>query len=250
MSAIQVFSGIIPPYFPFDDAPLNYYKNLDDFIEHIRDQKAMTWQHHPAYPEGSSGAVPRLWDPAVTPVLEIFSEHGNAESDTAPDDYVRHSNRGRVTSQTMQAFLAAGYRFGVIASTDDHLGFPGAYGEGKAAVLSTGLTREGIFDALRNRRTYGVSGDRILVDFRVNGRMMGTAIPYMRNRTIACSITGWDWIDRVELVKNNRVIHREFPVDNYISDSNWSEPVLLRIEYGWGPMAENQTPLDRERPRI
>lgn len=234
--------------FPFDDAPLNYYRDLDDFIKHIRDQGAMTWQHHPAYPEGSSGAVPKFWNSDVTPVLEIFSEHGNAESDTAPEDYFRHSNRGRVTSQTMQAFLAAGYRFGVIASTDDHLGFPGAYGEGKAAVLSPDLTREGIFDAIRNRRTYGVSGDRIIVDFRVNGNMMGTAIPYVKKRTIACSITGWDWIDRVELVKNNRVIYREFPADDVYEGSIWSEQMLLRIEYGWGPMATNQTPLDRPRP--
>jgi len=234
--------------FPYDDAPLVYFKELKDYQNHIRESGALTWQHHPAYPEASSGAIPRLWDPQVTPLLEIFSEHGNAECDTAPEDYVRHSGRGRMTSQTMQSFLAAGYRFGVVASTDDHLGFPGAYGEGKAAVIAKELTREAIFDALKKRRTYGVSGDKIKVDFRVNDGLMGEELPYTRKREIIAAIQGWDWIDKVEVLKNNLVIHRDFPFDFRISSNLWDKPVLIRMEYGWGGMATNQTPLDRVHP--
>ena len=36
----------------------------------------------------------------------------------------------------MQSLLAEGHRMGVIASTDDHLGYPGAYREGLAAILA------------------------------------------------------------------------------------------------------------------
>jgi len=32
------------------------------------------------------------------------------------------------------------------------------------------LTREGVFEALRARRTFAVTGDRIALDFRINGR--------------------------------------------------------------------------------
>ncbi len=48
-------------------------------------------------------------------------------------------------------------------------------------------------------------------------------------------MTGWDQVDRVEVLKNNQVVHRDFPVDRRVSASSWHEPVLVRLEYGWGP---------------
>ena len=231
--------------FPYDDAPLNYYAELGDFQKHALESGAIIVPHHPGYVEGTAGAEPRFWDPRVSPILEIFSEHGNAACDTAPVDYVRHSMGPRISRHTMQGFLEQGYRFGIVASTDDHLGFPGAYGEGKAAVLAPELTREAVFDALKKRRCYGVSGDNIEVDFRVNGCLMGGEMSYTRKRTISAAISGRDWLDRVEVLKNNRVIHRDFPCDIETSSNLWNKPVIIRIEYGWGPMAENQIPLDR-----
>jgi len=231
--------------FPGDGAPLEYFAELKDFQDHARSLGAIVVPHHPGYIEGTAGAEPGLWDPAVSPILEMFSEHGNAECDTAPVDYIRHSMGPRVTRHTMQGFLERGYRFGIVASTDDHLGFPGAYGEGKAAVLAPELTREALFEAIRERRTYGVSGDRIVLDFRVNGRRMGADLPCSRNRTIAVYVQGRDALDRVEVLRNNRVIYRETPADVEPPANPWDSPVMLRVEYGWGPMSENQIPLDR-----
>lgn len=231
--------------FPYDDAPLRYFSELKDFQRHARECGAIIVPHHPGYMEGTAGAEPRLWEPEVSPLLEMFSEHGNAECDTAPFDYVRHSMGPRITSHTMQYLLSEGYRFGIIASTDDHLGFPGAFGEGKAAVLATELTRQAVFDALKKRRTYGVTGDKIYLDFRINDRIMGEEMPYVKDRTINADVHGWDRIDRVELLRNNRVIHRVFPGDNELATNIWQYPFLIRIEYGWGPMAENQIPLEK-----
>jgi hypothetical protein len=123
----------------------------------------------------------------------------------------------------------------VIASTDDHLGYPGGWGEGLAAVLAPALTREEIHRALLDRRTYAVTGDRIRLHFALNGRIMGRELPFSAERGIAVAATGWDQIDRVEVLKNNRVVHRNFPMDRVTSASSWSAPVLLRFEYGWGP---------------
>lgn len=223
--------------FPGDDAPLTYFKEVADYLNHGIEHGAIIIPHHPGYSEGLRGASPRHWNPLVMPLLEMFSEHGNAECGTAPKDYIRHSMMGRLSSQTMQAFLDAGHRFGIIASTDDHLGFPGAWGEGKAAVLAPELTRDAVFDALKKRRTYAVSGDKISVDFRVNNHLMGEELPYTGKRTIFARVEGWDWIDRVEVLKNNHVIHRDFPFDRQTSPSFWKDPVLVRLEYGWGPIA-------------
>ena len=64
---------------------------------------------------------------------------------------------------------------------------------------------------------------------------MGRELPYARERAIRVAVSGWDQVDRVEVLKNNRVIHREFPVDRETSSASWSKPVLARFEYGWAP---------------
>lgn len=191
--------------------------------------------HHPAVRQGRRGANFAHIDSKVSPLLEIYSEWGNAEHDRAPYPYIRHTESGRWTRNTLQHALNQGHRFGVIASTDDHLGYPGGYSEGLAAVLAPELTRNAILRALRERRTCAVSGDRIMMDFRLNGQRMGRELPYTLGRRLSVSVSGWDQVDRVEVLKNNRVIHRDFPMDCTPSARKWATPVLVRFEYGWGP---------------
>ena len=222
-----IFPDLNGEYIRFDD--------LREFQQFAKQRGAIMIPHHPANRLGHRGTNIAMLDPEVSPVIEIYSEWGNAEYDRAPYPYIRHTEGGRWTRNTLQHFLANGYRLGVIASTDDHLGYPGAYREGLTAVLATELTREKIFDALWNRRTYAVTGDRIRMDFRLNGRLMGQEMPYMRERELTVTVTGWDQVDRVEILKNNRVLHRNFPMDRVPTARSWNKPILLRFEYGWGP---------------
>jgi hypothetical protein len=220
--------------------PEGEYVRFDDlrrFQQFAKERGAIMIPHHPANRLGHRGANLEHLDPAVSPVIETYSEWGNAEHDRAPYPYIRHTECGRWTKNTLHHFLAQGYRLGVLASTDDHLGYPGAYHEGLAAVLAPELTREAIFDAIRHRRTYAVTGDRIHLDFQLNGRIMGTEMPCTKEREIAVTVTGWDQLDRVEILKNNRVLHRDFPMDRVPTDRSWDRPVLVRFEYGWGPWA-------------
>ena len=223
--------------FPTLEAPYARHDDLREFQRFAKEHGALLIPHHPANRRGHRGADPELWDPEVSPLLEIFSEWGAAEHDRAPYPYKRHTLGGRWTQNTMQWFLAEGRRFGVVASTDDHLGYPGGYREGLAAIKAGSLTRESLFEAMRQRRTYAVTGDRIELDFSVNGTMMGGELPFAKKRQIRVSASGWDPIDRIELLKNNRVIHRDHPIDRQPGESSWRKPVLLRFEYGWGPWA-------------
>ncbi|MCC7340438.1 MAG: DUF3604 domain-containing protein [Bryobacterales bacterium] len=200
-----------------------------------RERGCILVPHHPANRLGHRGINANEVDARVSPVLEIHSEWGCADHDRAPNPYKRHTEGGRWTRHTLQHYLSQGMRFGVVASTDDHLGYPGAYREGLAVVKTTELTREAIFDALRNRRTYAVTGDRIDLDFHLNGRIMGQELPYARTRSLAVEVRGWDVVDRVEVLKNNRVVHRDFPMDAVPTAESWRRPVTLRFEYGWGP---------------
>jgi hypothetical protein len=80
--------------------------------------------------------------------------------------------------------LRQGHRVGVVANSDGHKGRPGAshpgagvfgaYG-GLTCILAETLSREAIFDALRARRCYAVTGaQRIHIDLAVNGLAMGS----------------------------------------------------------------------------
>ena len=224
--------------FPGSQAQLVYLKSIEAFQKFARECGAILVPHHPAYKQGWRGQNWSVLDPTVSPVVEIFSEHGNAESDRGPYRYIRHSMGGRFTQNTLQWLWEQGTQVGVVASTDDHLGYPGAYGEGLVAVYAETLTRESIMEALKARRTYGVSADRIELDFCLNGHWMGETLPAVAARKIRVKVKGKDVIDRVEVLRNNEVIYRSHPIDRTISAESWKHPILCRIECGWGPWGD------------
>ena len=224
--------------FPGSEAELVTLKSIKEFQNFARDCGAILIPHHPAYQRGWRGQNWSVLDPTISPVVEIFSEHGNAESDRSPCRYIRHSMGGRYTPNTLQWLWQQGTQVGIVASTDDHLGYPGAYGEGLVAVYAETLTREGVMEALKARRTYGVSADRIELDFRLNGHWMGETIPAAAARKIHVKVKGKDVIDRVEVLRNNEVIYRNHPIDRAIRASGWERPILCRIEFGWGPWGD------------
>lgn len=200
---------------------------------------ALLVPHHIGYKSGLPGRGAN-WDSIderVSPVVEIYSEHGGAERDRGPWPYIRHTNGPRTTYNTLQHGWSLGKRVGVTAGTDDHFGCPGAYGEGLTGVYAAANNRDAILDAIRARRVYGVTGDRIELAFRLNGAPMGSILPSCRKRHFEIEAHGWDDVAMVELLKNNRVIHRHFPEDAAIGRDPFESTVLCRVEYGWGPWA-------------
>jgi hypothetical protein len=179
----------------------------------------------------------------VSPVVEIFSEQGCTFSDRAPYPMILHSNGGRVTSQTIRYQLERGLRFGFVASTDDHFGYPGAYGEGVVGVWAESLTPEAIFQALRARRTVAVTGDRIGIQFLVNGNPIGSEIAPVEERVFEVAVDAPDSVESVELVRGSRVIRRHFPEDHIGRRGALPARVRCRLQYGWGPWSA----LDLER---
>jgi hypothetical protein len=182
-------------------------------------------------------------DETVSPVVEIFSEHGGSERDRGPFPYIRHSNGPRTTHHTFQRGLARGLHVGAIASSDNHWAHPGACGEGLVAIVAPELTREALWEALWRRRCYATTGERIELDFRLDGQPMGAILLPGAPRHIEVAVRGWDEIQRVEVLKNNRVVYRHFPEDDIPAGDLRGRPVAgdrryrLRVEFGWGPWA-------------
>ncbi|RKX28300.1 MAG: DUF3604 domain-containing protein [Verrucomicrobia bacterium] len=81
--------------------------------------------------------------------------------------------------------LKRGYRIGISANSDGHKGRPGASypGAGKfgslgglTCYLARNLDRRGLLEAMRNRRFYGTTGNRPLIDFSVTDEADGRRV--------------------------------------------------------------------------
>ncbi len=149
-----------------------------------------------------------LHDPELTPVMEIYqSRRQNYEYDGAPQPPGVEQVWGKKDGSWAWDALAKGRKTGFIASSDHmstHMAFAAAYVEN--------LSREGVFEALTKRRTYGAS-DYIVLDFRLldGDRFMGeearvTGPPHFRIRVIGAAP-----VETVEIVRNAKFVFSQNP---------------------------------------
>ncbi|MDZ7344500.1 MAG: DUF3604 domain-containing protein [candidate division KSB1 bacterium] len=170
--------------------------------------------------EGNSGPLVNFGEGfghrELRPLIEIYSLHGFSEYylPEHPLSYQNLYTKGvRLSSSGphyAQDAWAAGEYLGVIASGDDHTARPGRPYYGLAAVYATELTRDAIFDALKKRRTYGTTGQRMLVQFDINGFPMGSEILVQPGNypEISLAVHGTDELDFVEVVRWNKASGR------------------------------------------
>jgi hypothetical protein len=104
--------------------------------------------------------------------------------------------------QTLRAFLNRGGRTGFVAGTDTHEGQPAA----RTAILAHALTRESVFEALGHRRNYAVTHARIVLDFRVNGHIMGTEIETETAPRLMIEVHGTDRIREAAIIRDGEVL--------------------------------------------
>ena len=187
--------------------------------------------HHVGYVPGHRGIAWGRFRPERSPVVEVYSKHGSGVSDDGPYPYL-HTMGPRDARGTVHHGLVLGHRFGFLASTDHHAGYPGSYGDGRAAVWAEDLTRESLWEALLARRTYAVTGDKVACRFHVNGRPMGSAFAEDGARTVALDVRGCAALDKIIVYKNARpwrvVAGESLPGDAHPARTK------VRIEMGWG----------------
>jgi hypothetical protein len=81
-----------------------------------------------------------------------------------------------------------------------------------AAVFASELSRSAVFDALRARQCYGTTGERILVDFRINDCPMGGELRAMTGSPLSIRLRVWgtDILTRVEILRYRVGVDRSF----------------------------------------
>jgi hypothetical protein len=149
--------------------------------------------------------MPYKHDPNVETLCEMVSGHGQFE-------------------WFSQAYLAKGFKVGLIGGSDGHRGTPGhprvAVASGGRfanllrlrdvgwaggplfAVLADKLDRDALWDAFRARRTYASTGARGLVEFRVNGAVIGSEVSARQNVKVEWRIEGTAPLERVDLIRD------------------------------------------------
>jgi len=215
------YRGHSGPVYPGNHPEANTPEKL---WEKLEKQGALTIPHHSKY-LGRHNWSPR--NDAMMRLVEICSGWGISEEGG------EHS---------VQRALELGHRLGFIGGSDHHFAQPGHgwhyvnEGAGLAAVFAKQLSREAIWDALYARRCYATTGQRILLDFRINDHPMGEQLPASSEpRRIHIRAIGTNRIEKVEILRNNRVIHSVEPraelVDFEFEDMEPIERLFIEPTY-------------------
>lgn len=167
---------------------------------------------------GGRPANPNWHEPRLERMIEIFSDHRRSHDWAYP-------------------FLQRGYRMGILASSDNHIGRPGygflhnpllsaggvEIGTGLVAVYAPERSREAIFDSLFSRFAYATSGDRILLHVGLGTARMGQEMSGPTPQILQVEIEGTDTVSAVEIIKDGLAVHTVSGGAESIA-FEWSDP--------------------------
>lgn len=202
-----------------------YYESYDEPIRRCVDQgsyhpaelwaqlkeqkvKAITVPHHTAK-KVMLGSW-ELHDTEVQRLVEIYSGWGNSECEGCERPII---GGAIYENHSVHYALSKGYVLGFIAGSDTHAGTPGyshwvfsealeSYRGGLTCVKAKKLDKESLFEGLYNRSVYATTGERILLEFSINGNDMGSVLDYQKNavRVLRIKVIGTGEIERVEVI--------------------------------------------------
>lgn len=202
---------------------------------------AISISHTPA---GNDWSLFDRVDPEIEPVMEIYQgSRQSYEGAGTPQPKVakqkpakpsRNPGRGRY-----QDALSKGHRLGAIASSDHrstNISFAGVY-------LKT-FDREGLFEAIRARRTIAAT-DKILMHVSCNGHTLGEEFSTTERPTLELFVDGTAALETVTVIRNEAVVYSRHITDDsstYEGTYRDEQPVVgenryyLRVEQTDGNM--------------
>lgn len=234
-------------------------------LNRLRGRRALVIPHHTSW----SGTDWDAHDPELQRVVEICSTHGRFEySGNLPIGYRRdHIHPHKFVLDA----LDRGYRLGFVGGSDSHglrwhatepegrdsfvpagtrVGWKeDSFRTGMTVVLAPELTREALFEGIHNRHCYATTGEFIVLDFRVNGQLMGSELEVNESPHITLSVKGSAALHSVEVIRSGQVfssIHLgsdeniksiQFELDDNIIIPNESHYYYLRVLQADGNMA-------------
>ncbi|MGX8128359.1 hypothetical protein ACWTV9_19025 [Clostridioides difficile] len=223
-----------------------FYKSLDNnmkmpstyegLCEELTINEAIAIPHHTGYKSGHRGKNWNTHNEKISPIVEIYSSHGSSESSDATIPLNVHIHMGpRGEEGTVLHALKNGVKVGIMASGDNHV-CPAISGNGFMGVISDDYSREGLFNAMINRHTYAVTRSKIILDYKLNGSILGSKVASKEKNVADINVIGSNAIDRIEVIRNG-IVEKTF-----VHNGTWEEDELdgkvkfkFELELGWGP---------------
>ena len=198
-------------------------------LYHGRDDVMLVYHHTKMWNNWSR------WDPGTESLLEIYSSWGSGEKGG-----VDRWNLAEMTGGAQEAW-ARGYRLGVIAGSDTHVGTPGrniadcerdemlVFSNGIAGVWAESLTRAAVFRALKQRHCFGTTGARIILEFFLEDHCMGSEVlwPADKPREFQVRVFGTNFLESLQIVKNNLDV-KSFELDGDSAHLDWKDSSRAR----------------------
>lgn len=170
------------------------------------------------------------FNPEFERVVEIYNAWGSSECTEKEGNPrpIRSEGKGGVkewAGGSIQEALNRGCRFGFVAGGLDDRGIYAEFYEGDQVQYSPGLTavmsprhtREAIIDAISRRSCYATTGAKIIVGLSLSGTPMGGEVstqekPGLKvNRHLSAFVHGVGPLERIEIIRNGKVIHTVEP---------------------------------------
>jgi len=213
-------------YFSASDTRTNTPLKLWDALKKAvgSPENVLTFAHHTS--RRMAWLTWNYYDPDMAPLIEIAQARGSYEYEGCFSQQLHLNDCARVSGHFIHDGLARGMRWGFVAAGDHG-------GRQLTAVFAPKLTRESLFQNLKNKHTYATNGERMFLDMRVNGRFMGEEFTLEEdNRTIDIHVRGTTSLVQVDLFRNGRII-RQFNPNNMEFKTSWTdkEPLMERENY-------------------
>ncbi len=221
------------------DLELMYPESIDSFRQMLEEDdtlrdKLLPFPHHIGYKEGRRGINWKSFNGNVFPLVEMYSMHGCSETDENDLPFLHTMGPLSETGTVRYGLSKGGAKFGVIANTDHHSAHPGSYGHGFTGVWAEKNTRESIWQAMKDRRTFAISADKMKPAFSVNGRPMGSEISLIDDRIIEFDVKAGGAIDYVDIIKNGGLYKRVSQNNIMLSMPENKIKTIIYLEAGWG----------------
>ena len=209
--------------------------NPDRLYAAIKRDGGLCIPHHPAADWGHVSAATD-WDycdESVQRAAEIFSRHADYEKTENMSRYTK--NVKKFPGKCIQDALRRRYRPGFVAGSDSHQMEHGKEGGILGAFVSENTSEE-VWSAIWNKRTYGTTGARILLSFRLGDAFMGEEVRTTGTRNFTAAVFAVSAVRKIEIIRNGEVAYSMKPegrdvdisfTDPGSSDSAW---YYLRVE--------------------
>ncbi|GEM_PF-3258208 len=165
-------------------AQINYamYSSIPALMEALKRHGGIAQINHPFRPVVSFNQWEQI-DTSVVRNVEMVNEQESYE-------FPLPGASGSIRQQLNQ-----GFALGFVGSSDNHLAHAGTHWttskfSALTAVLCDSLTRQSVFNALRQRKTYASNGIRPLIDFTVNATPIGSTVRLRQSDSPVITIAG------------------------------------------------------------